>query len=341
MKYSRISNLMLSYISQIIDEENAVEKTMCAAVIERFGSIDELSIKEIPVPQIDANEVLINVKHAGIGQWDTFEREGGYDKMLGLKSKFPYVLGSEGSGVIVSTGKNVTHFHAGDKVYATGFLNPKGGFYAEYVAINQEYVSFIPKTYTSEQAAVFSGVGLTALRGLIDILNIKAGETIIISGASGGVGHIAVQIAEKLGAEVFAIASGDDGVKFVQQLGIKYVVNGRSIDMMAGLRSFGIETFDKALLTTGGKLNEKVISILKVNGRAAYPFGIDPEPVSQEDITIEGYNGDPDEDILQRLNEIADSLSPHADKVFTLDQVSDAHRMLMKHYLGKLCLKVE
>lgn len=127
--------------------------------------IDCCIVEFLPWSSIDDNDVLIKVEYAGVGQWDIFEREGGYDEMLGLNSKFPFILGSEGSGVICVKGNNVDKFCIGDKVYATGFLNPKGGFYAEYVSIDSKYVSIIPESITLQEASIISGVGLTALRG--------------------------------------------------------------------------------------------------------------------------------------------------------------------------------
>ncbi len=232
---------------------------MKAVVIYRFGGPDEFVIRDVPVPDIEDNEVLIKVEYAGIGQWDIFEREGGYDEMLELNSEFPYILGSEGSGVIYAKGKNVDNFAIGDKVYAPGFLNPKGGFYAEYAAVDSKYVSLIPNCISDKAAGVISGVGLTALRGLEDVLRIKKDESIMIFGASGGIGHLAVQFALNLGARVFAIASGEDGVEIVRKLGVDAVFDGRQDDVLSAAREFAPAGFDTALLTAGGELANSLV----------------------------------------------------------------------------------
>ncbi|HEX5832144.1 MAG TPA: alcohol dehydrogenase catalytic domain-containing protein, partial [Gemmatimonadaceae bacterium] len=160
---------------------------MRAVVIDRFGGPEVLTVREIPVPTLDAGEVLIRVEVAGVGEWDPFEREGGYAEMLGTEPSFPYVLGSEGAGVVAGVSEGVERFAVGDRVYASGFLNPKGGLYAEYAAVNADLVSRIPGRLTIEQAGVMSGVAITALRGLDDVLALEPGESVAILGASGGV----------------------------------------------------------------------------------------------------------------------------------------------------------
>ena len=155
---------------------------MQAAVINRFGGPEELVVQEVPIPEIAPGEVLIRVEYASVGAWDPFEREGGYARMLGIETRFPYVLGSEGAGSIASVGEGVSRFKTDDHVYAPEFLNPKGGFYAEFAAVDAGYVSLTPEDLTAEQASVISGAGITALRGLADVLNLGRGESV---GASG------------------------------------------------------------------------------------------------------------------------------------------------------------
>lgn len=316
---------------------------MKAVVIDRFGGPDELVMRDVPVPSIEDDEVLIKVEYAGVGRWDIFEREGGYNEMLGLHSKFPYILGSEGSGVIYAKGKNVGNFAKGDKVYASGFLNPKGGFYAEFVAIDSKYVSKITDSITLQEASIIAGVGLTALRGLEDVLRLKKGETTMILGASGGIGHLAVQLAQNMGAKVFAIASGEDGVAMLRKLGIGTVVDGSKDDVLSAARKFAPAGFDTALFTAGGELANSLVQCIRTGGRIAYPNGIHQIPVTRPDISLTGYNGEPEPVILQRLNNLISSgrLKAHIDKVFLLEDAYKAHLALNNHYVGKLCFKVK
>src|SRR5271169_644098 len=99
---------------------------MRAAVIDRFGGPETFTVKELPVPEITPDQVLIKVESAGVGKWDAFEREGGFAKIYGVKPQFPYVLGSEGAGRIVALGEKVRHFYVGDMVYGhVGARSPK------------------------------------------------------------------------------------------------------------------------------------------------------------------------------------------------------------------------
>jgi NADPH:quinone reductase-like Zn-dependent oxidoreductase len=239
-------------------------------------------------------------------------------------------------------GSGSTGFSIGDRVYALGFLNPKGGFYAEYVALRADMVSFIPDGLTVEQAAVMGGVGETALRGLADVLALKQGESVMVFGASGGIGHMAVQIAKRLGARVFAVASGDDGVALVRQLGADVTVDGHTEDVVAAARAFAPEGLDAALLTAGGEAAEDSLRALREGGRVAFPGGVYPEPEGRSSLQISSYYGDPDHEIIQRFNRIVQSgpFTVHVARVFPLDQTAEAHRALEEHYLGKLALRV-
>ena len=147
-----------------------IRKTMRAAAINRFGGIEEIKLQMLPVPEIEPDEVLIRIESAGVGVWDTFEREGGFAKMFGVEPKFPYVLGSDGAGTVSAVGEQANRFKEGDRVYAAALINPKGGFYAQYIAVKSANVSHIPGKLTIEEAGVMPSDAMTALRGLDDML---------------------------------------------------------------------------------------------------------------------------------------------------------------------------
>lgn len=316
---------------------------MQAITIDRFGGPEVLKIQEVPVPDTGPNDVLIRVEIAGVGEWDPFEREGGYAEMLGMEPSFPYILGSEGAGVVVAVGEAVEGFEEGDQVYAAGFLNPGGGFYAAYAAVDAEFVSHIPETLTMEEAGVVAGVGLTALRGLDDVLALKSGENVMIFGAGGGVGHVAVQLAKRMGARVFAVASGDDGVALARCLGADSAVNGRDERTVAAFREVTPGNLDAALVTAGGKVTDQFLSALREGSRVAYPNGVHPEPGVKPGIRLMGYNGEPDADIISRLNRLIGPgpFEVHVARTFSLAEAADAHRFLEGHYLGKLALRIQ
>lgn len=321
----------------------AEEKTMKAVAIDSFGGPEKLKVQTIPVPELTDDEVLIRVHTAGVGAWDPAEREGVLAELMEEKPKFPYVLGSEGSGTIAAIGKKVDRFAEGDKVYASAFLNPKGGFYSQYAVVNSDLVSHIPGDLSMEQAAVFAGDGLTALRGLDDTLNLKPGESIMIFGASGGIGHQAVQLAKQMGARVFAVASGEDGVELAKRIGADAAVDGRDEGILKTAREFAPDGIDAALMTAGGEAANRALSAIRVGGRVAHPNGVMPVPDPPHEMTVEAYNGDPDREILERLNGLIEAgpFEVHIDKTFSLDQAAEAQAALEKHHLGKIALRIQ
>lgn len=319
------------------------DRTMRGMALDRFGGPEVLTLHTLPLPEVGTQEVLIRVEVAGVGTWDPFEREGGYAQVIAGGPRFPYVLGSEGAGIVAGIGEQVRRFAIGDRVYASAFLNAKGGFYAEYVAVDERFVSLVPNHLTIAQAGVMAGVGITALRGLDDILRLQAGESILIVGASGGIGHIAVQLARQMGTRVCAIASGVDGVALVEQLGCDCVVDGRQDDVGPVMKACAPEGFDAVLLTVGGAIAEQAIQSVRPGGRVAYPNGIYPEPRQHVHVQTMPYNGEPDPDIVERFDRLVTSghCFVHIAQTFPLEQAQDAHRALESHYLGKLALRVD
>ena len=322
----------------------ATQKTMKAIALDRFGGLETMKLQMLPVPEVGPNEVLIHVEWAGVGPWDPFEREGGFAKIFGIEPKFPYVLGSDGAGTVEEVGDRVKGFTPGDRVYAFGLVNPKGGFYAEYAAVKAEEVSLIPGKLTTQQAGAMPVDAMTALRGLDDTLGLKPGESVLIFGASGGIGHLAVQLAKRMGARVFAVASGSDGVALVQTLSADAVIDGHKDDIVAAARQFAPDGLDAALITAGGPAADTALAAMRSGGRVAYPNGVEPEPKSPSGINAKAYDGMPDPQAIEKLNGLVESegLPPfevHVARSFPLDQAAEAHRALDEHYLGKLVLQ--
>jgi NADPH2:quinone reductase len=315
---------------------------MRAIAIDSFGGLDKLKLQTLPVPKPDAGEVLIRISYAGVAVWDPIEREGIFAKMMNMQPKFPLIIGSEGAGEVVAVGTGVTMPRVGDTVYAVGFLNPKGGFYAEYAAVKADMTHPIPPSMNAEQASTYVVDGGTALRGLDDMLALKSGETILIFGAGGGLGHLAVQLAKRMGAKVFAVASGADGVELCKQIGADVTVDGRADDVVAKAKQFAPNGIDAALLSAGGSAADKALTTLKPKGRVAYPTGVQPVPNPPAGITAAVYDCDPEPEIFAKLHKLVGNapFTVHVAKTFALEQAADAQRMLDSHYLGKLALKI-
>jgi NADPH:quinone reductase-like Zn-dependent oxidoreductase len=315
--------------------------TMRAAALEQFGGVETIQMKNIPVPDLAPDEVLLRVEAAGVGVWDPEEREGEFAKMFGTEPRFPYVLGSDGAGTVAAVGKEVRGLKEGDRAYALALGSPKGGFYAEYTAVKAENVSPIPRKLSVEQAGVMPCDALTALRGLDEILQLKSGESLLVFGAAGGIGHLAVQLAKRLGARVLAVASGDDGVALVKRLGADAVADGRKDDVEAAARAFAPNGLDAALVTAGGEAAERALRAMRKNGRVAYPNGVEPEPKAPSGVKVQSYNMEPTHEQIEKLNRLIESgpFEVHVARTFPLDKAAEAHRELDKHYLGKLALR--
>jgi NADPH:quinone reductase-like Zn-dependent oxidoreductase len=317
------------------------QQMMHAAAIDQFGGIETLSYQEIPLPPLARDEVLMQVESAGVGVWDTFEREGGFAKMGIGSPKFPYVLGSDGAGTIVAVGEDVKKFKKGDRIYALALGNPKGGFYAEYIAVKADQASAIPGKLTTTQAGAMPVDAITALMGLDDTLHLKKGESIMIFGASGGIGHMAVQLAKRMGARVLAIASGDDGVALAKRLGADVAVDGHHGDVAGEAHKFAPDGIDAALVTAGGRSTDEALTMLREGGRVAYPNGVEPEPKVRGDVKLQAYDGMPDTQTIQKLNQLIDAgpFEVHISRTFPLERAAEAQRALEQHFLGKLALK--
>lgn len=315
---------------------------MRAVALDRFGGPETLKVQTLPTPEPGPDEILIHVEAAGVGAWDPYEREGGFAEMLGRAPKFPYVLGTDGAGTVVAVGENVKEFKEGDRVYAAELGNPKGGFYAEYAVVKADNAATIPDDLTMEQAAVLASDGLTALVGLDEVLDLQPDESVMIFGASGGIGHLAVQLAKRMGARVFAVASGDDGVKLVEQLGADAVVNGRSKNVLQVAHEFAPDGIDAALVTAGGEATDRALTAIRDGGRVAYPNGVMPIPNAPDGVSVEAYDGEGSRERFDKLNRLIEAgpFEVRVYRTFPLEQAADAHAALEEHHLGKIALKI-
>ncbi|MCT1478849.1 NADP-dependent oxidoreductase [Microbacterium sp. p3-SID336] len=314
---------------------------MHAAVLDRFGDVDELAVRQIPVPRVGEHDVLLRVEVAGAASWDAVERDGDYDGVFGVPSRFPYVLGWDAAGTVAAVGRAVTRFAVGDRVYAASTPVPRGGFYAEYGVVSEEHVARVPERLTTAQAGVMAWDALTAQSGL-DLLDLEPGRTLMVFGASGGMGHMAVQLAHARGLRVLAVSSGSDGVALSQAHGADAVVDGRTEDVGRAARRFAPDGVDAALITAGGRTAERALDTLKASGRIAWPHGVHPLPETPTAVPLSFFDGDRSRRALDRLNAVIETgaFTPHVAREFPLAEVQDAHRALREHYVGKLALRI-
>lgn len=311
--------------------------TMKAAAIEEFGAPVRIRSLEVPEPRPD--EILVRVETAGVGVWDEFEREGGFARIYGGQARFPYVLGSDGAGTVAAAGRDVSRFKPGDRVYGMSLASSRG-FYAEYAPIKADHAALVPAGVPLDQAGAMAVDGITALRGL-ERLAFRPGEWILVFGASGGVGHLALQLARRMGARVLAAASGPDGLALARSLGADAAVDGKNEDVAAAARAAAPQGLAAALLTAGGEPAQRALQALRPGGLVAYPHGVEPEPKVPPTLQAEAYDGEPDPEAFRRLNALIESgpFVVHISKALPLERAAEAHALLHEHHLGKLALK--
>jgi NADPH2:quinone reductase len=312
---------------------------MRAAAIDQGGDSKVLTLHTLPVPKPDANEVLIAVSTAGVGIWDISIRRHP-DEIQ--HSSFPLVLGTDGAGTIAAIGSNVHGFKLGDQVYAYSWDNPKGGFYAQYVAVPDERVGHVPKGLSLTDAGAIGTTALTALQGIDDALHLKSGQAVIIHGASGGVGGLAIEFAKMRGARVLATASGEDGATFVKRLGADAVVDSRNGDIVAAAHNFSPGGIDAVLALAGGESLERCIDTLRPGGRIAFPNGVTP-PQKRPGISPIAYDAVAGTAEFERLNQAIQQAHlqvPIAAEYPLADAAKAQDRLQAGHILGKIVLRI-
>ncbi len=348
MCFRALMSLMLTFASAFecqaasaAEQSPPLPPTMNAIVIDAPGGHDALKLRTLPVPSPDANEVLIAMHYASVAVWDTEIRAS----MSYINHpKFPYVLGSDGSGIVAAVGSSVTRFNVGDAVYGYCWDNPKGGFYAEYLAASADCIAKLPNGLSLDAAGALGASGLTALSGVDRALNIKRGDSVIIHGASGAVGTLAVQLAKLRGARVLATAFGDEGLALVRRLGADVAVDGRKSDIAAA-RAFAPKGVDSVLALVGGDALEKCLDALRSGGRVAYPNGVEPVPKPRPGATIIPYDALFGNQKLQmaQLNQAVEARAfevPIA-ATFPLADAAAAHRRVEAGRVpGKVVLKI-
>jgi|SRR5665213_1323616 len=307
---------------------------MRAAAIDAFGGPEKLAVREVVVPAVAAHEVLVRVDTAGVGTWDAKARRGEWSDG---HEHFPMVLGADGSGTIATLGEGVRGLQLGDAVYGYAYGDAKGGFYAEYVVLSAEHVAPMPRSLDFREAGGIGVTGLTALAGIDDALNVRDGETILVHGATGGVGPMAVQFAKRRGARVLATANGGEGRELLRSLGVDEVIDTHYDDVLTVARRFAPAGVDALLALAGGPALERAIAAVREGGRIAYPNGV-PIP---DGVAAQAFDGVPNPAAFARLNALIDAqpIQVPIAAIYSLDDAAEAHRRLERgHVRGKIVL---
>lgn len=238
---------------------------MKAARIHKYGSIEDVVIDDIPVPDPALDEVLVQVDTASVNPLDVKLISGMLHAYFPLK--MPYAIGTDFCGTVVSTGPLAVRWKRGNKVF--GRLEPgpghgshygRGGAFAEFVAVPAQHITSSPEKLPLEESAGLPTAAGTAWQALFQGAFLKPGQTVLVHAGAGGVGSFAVQLAKYIGARVIATASGNS-VDVVKKLGAEQVIDYRAVDFASVLRGIDV-VFD----TVGGDTQSASYAVLKPGG---------------------------------------------------------------------------
>ena len=318
---------------------------MKAICVHEFGGPEVLRLQEAPMPQPGPGEVVVRMHAAGVNPVETYIRAGTYARLPEL----PYTPGNDGAGVVEQVGSDVTEFKAGDHVYTSGSIS---GTYAEFALCKKEQVHPLPANVSFAQGAAMGTPYATAYRGLLQRAEAKPGETVLVHGASGGVGTAAVQLARARGLRVFGTAGSDDGINLTRQQGAHEVFDHRAPDhfeqIMKATGRHGVDVIVEMLANVN---LGKDLTILAKGGRVVIigsrgPVEIDPRNTMQRDADVRGMilpNTPPAELASIHAALVAGlengTLRPVIGKEFPLSDAAKAHRAVMEPgALGKIVL---
>jgi NADPH2:quinone reductase len=318
---------------------------MKAIRVNEFGHPEVLRLEEVPTPRPGPGEVLVRIRAVGVNPVETYIRAGKYARL----PKLPYTPGNDGAGVVEQASPDVNEFKPGDRVYTAGSVS---GVYAEFALCKTEQVHRLPENVSFAQGAAMGTPYATAYRGLFQRAEAKAGETVLVHGASGGVGTAAVQLARARGLRVFATAGSDEGCKLALEQGAREVfdhhapehfeqimkaTDGRGVDVIVELLANVNLGKDLTIIAKGGR-----VAIIGSRGRVE----IDPRDTMQRDADVRGMmlmNISPADLASIHAALVAGlengTLHPVIGKEFPLAEVAEAHRAVMeKGATGKIVL---
>ncbi|MCD9028280.1 NADP-dependent oxidoreductase [Luteimonas sp. BDR2-5] len=323
-------------------DEDADAETMLAMSFSRFGGDDVLAAAELPIPRPGPGQVLVRVLAAGVGHWDVLEREGVFAARSGQPLLVPHVPGAEGAGTVVEVGAGVHDFREGDRVCGLVPLrNPRCGFHAQFVVLDADHVWPVPSRLSLPQAAAMPVDAALAMQGIDAALMVGKGDALLVLGASGGIGHMALQFARQRGARVLAVASGADGQALCERLGADMAIDGRRHNLAAALRIFAPDGLDAALLTAEGPLTATIVDALRPGGRVAWPHGV-ADPPARGDIAAVAFGMRHDAQTMRAVRRAIDAgpFHLHVSRRFPLQRLAEAQQAVTAHHLGRIVLDV-
>lgn len=309
--------------------------TMKAVRIHGYGGLEVLAYEEAPCPDVKEDEVLIQVFAAGVNPFDWKVREG---YLAGwFNHPLPLILGWDVSGVIQGVGSGVTNFTIGEAVFSRADVS-RDGAYAEYVSVLADNVVPKPRSLDHVHAAAIPHAALAAWQSLFDTAGLTAGQTVLIHGAAGGVGHFAVQFARLRGARVIGTSSGHN-LDFLRELGVDEAIDYTTTQFEEVVRDA-----DVVLDTIGGEVLQRCWTVLKPGGFLVSLV----EVPSEETAIVHGVRqalatAKADAKTLTEITALVDSgqVKPTVSTVLPLPEVRQAHALNQSmHTRGKIVLQI-
>jgi NADPH:quinone reductase-like Zn-dependent oxidoreductase len=307
---------------------------MRAVLQNTFGDPGVLKLVEYPDPVALPTEIVVRVKASAINPVEAYIRSGAFP-VLGQP---PFILGWDVSGIIESLVPGVNRFAIGDEVYGMPLFPRPANAYAEKVAAPSRHFALKPKSLDHIHAAALPLVGLTAWQSLVDVAQVGPKQRVLIHAGSGGVGHVAVQIAKARGAHVITTASAGKH-EFVRSLGADEVIDYRKVDFAEK-----VSGVDVVLETVGGETADRSLRTLKPGGLFVTIVDRMNEALAERTrkagLRFAGVAVEPDYHGLEELTRLVDQgkLRVHVEKTFPLAEAAAAHRFLETKPTGKVVL---
>jgi NADPH2:quinone reductase len=320
---------------------------MKAIVIREYGEPEVLKVEEVPIPEVGKSQILVRVKAAGINPVDTYIRQG----IHATTPELPFTPGKDGAGIVEAVGEEVHKVSVGDRVYLAGSVS---GSYAEYALCEEDQVWQLPENTSFEKGAGIFVPYATAIRALLQKAEAKAGETVLIHGASGAVGIAAIQWAKNAGLQIFGTASSEKGKQLVREQGADFVFDHSSENYLAEIFEATEKKGVKIILEMLANVNlQKDFDVLAKFGRIVIignrgSLDFDPRLTMGKDATIRGmslFNAS-NEDFQLIHREIYKGLSegflnPIVGREFSLAEAPEAHHEVIESKaFGKIVLKM-
>ncbi|SDQ46576.1 NADP-dependent oxidoreductase [Carnobacterium viridans] len=311
---------------------------MKAVIIEEYGGKEKLKEAEVPMPKAEAHQVIVKERATSINPIDWKLREGYLQQMMPWE--FPIILGWDVAGEIVEVGSEITNWKIGDRVFARPETT-RFGTYAEYTAVDDNLLAYIPENVTYEEAAAAPLAGLTAWQALFDYGKLAEGEKVLIHAGSGGVGTYAIQLAKSKGAFVISTAS-ESNRELLMSLGVDQFIDYKNEDFTELLSDVDV-IFD----TMGGEVLENSFKVVKPHtGRIISIVGdADKELIENADITFNNIWLEPNGKQLTELAQLMEQgkVKSIIGETYPLTEkgIYDAHAMSETHHaVGKIVIKV-